>query len=91
MPFVIKTEKGYVKRTSNFGMFHGNVVLTNDEAEAFRFTRMKDAIQRADVLVHRTRPITEPAEGEPCRWYHGHAGFDHVKFGGQLSCEILEV
>ena len=89
MPFVIKTPKGYVKRTSNFGAFHGNIVLTDAIEEAFRFTRKHDAERRGDVLVHRTRPVVHPDPGAERQWWHGYEGRDHKKFGA-LTYEVLE-
>ena len=53
MPWVVKTQRGYIKHTSHFGLFHGSVVLTDCEAEAFRFTRKSDAERRAATLITR--------------------------------------
>ena len=85
MPFVIKTDKGYVKRTAKFGPFHGSVVLTDDVEEAFRFTRREDAERRAGVLKWRTRPASPNSD----RW-DNTAGYEHKKFG-QLEPIVQEV
>lgn len=82
MPYIIKTQKGYVKRTSNFGAYHGRVVLTDDVTEALRFTRLNDAERRARVLEGRTHPPnSHPSWPFP--------GRDHAQFG-QLTAEVLE-
>ena len=86
MPFIVKTSKGYIKRTSNFGAFHGNVVLTDDVQEAFRFTRQSDAENRAGVLRWRTRPAVPKEDG---RWDFNE-GYEHKKFG-QLEPVVEEV
>lgn len=85
MSFVIKTSKGYVKRTSNFGLFHGSIVLTDNKDDAYRFTRKADAERRADTARARTKEADD--EG---RWY-SQRGLDYVKFGGPLTTEIEEM
>jgi hypothetical protein len=85
MPFLIKTQKGFVKRTSNFGAFHGSLVLTQDIAEAYRFTRKNDAQKRAYTAEYRTKQPDN--EG---KWYSG-AGRDLAKFGETLITTIVEV
>lgn len=85
MSFVIKTSKGYVKRTSNFGLFHGSIVLTDSKDDAYRFTRKRDAEVRAGVVRSRTKEADN--EG---RWY-SQQGRDYIKFGGPLITEIEEL
>lgn len=88
MPYVIKTPKGYVKRTSNFGMFHGSIVLTEDVADAYRFTRKTDAERRGQTLMFRTRALGDERFAS---WARPYSGTEHDKFGGPLSFELEEV
>lgn len=85
MAYVVKTQKGYIKRTSHFGAFHGSIILTDDVNEAFRFTRRSDAEKRGGVATWRTRQAEE----------HGgwdrHAGYDLPKFGETLTYTVEEV
>ena len=85
MKYRIKTNKGWIKRTSQFGQFHGNIVLTNDPSDALLFTREKDAKTRAAVARARTKEADD--EG---RWY-SQRGRDYAKFGGTLVCTVEEV
>ena len=85
MPFLVKTNKGYIKRTSNFGMFHGSIILTDDSAEAYRFTRKHDAHQRGLTAMGRTKE----ADGRGM-WY-SEQGRDYEKFGGPLTFTLEEV
>lgn len=85
MPYVVRTQKGFIKRTSNFGAFHGSIVLTQDIAEAYRFTRKSDAENRAYTTELRTRQAgTEGA-------VYSREGYDLKKFGEALITKIEEV
>lgn len=84
MAYVVKTQKGYIKRTSHFGAFHGSIVLTDDVNEAFRFTRKSDAEARARVAEWRTRQ-----EATSDSWDR-HAGYDLKKFGYTLIATVEE-
>lgn len=86
MAYIIKTQKGYIKRTSDFGPFYGRIVLTNDVNEAKRFTRKKDADERLRTAMFRTRP----AEPDSKAW-HNMEGTEHRKFGEQLFGSVEEV
>lgn len=85
MVFIIKTQRGYIKRTSNFGTFHGSIVLTDDAAEAKRFSRKADAEARARVAEFRTKEADNLG-----KWY-SREGFDRKKFGETLTTEVLEI
>ena len=76
MSYIIKTNKGFIKRTSNFGPFYGSIVLTQDRTEALKFSRENDALIRADVAAWRT----------------GTDGYEHdlKKFGGPLTATVEE-
>ena len=73
MVFIIAVRNGgaerFIKRTSFFGYFHGNIVLTAEMADAFRFTRKRDAESREQVF----------------RWRIAEYDFDEKKFGGSTT------
>jgi hypothetical protein len=86
MAYVVKTQKGYIKRTSHFGAFHGSIVLTDDVNEAFRFTRKSDAEARGGVAAWRTREPDDRGQ------WDSRGGYPHdiKKFGGALTYTVEE-
>lgn len=85
MAFIVKTNKGYVKRTAKFGPFYGNIVLTENKDDALRFSKQADAETRASVVEWRTR-IADPSA---TRW-DNNEGYDRKKFG-TLTAEVEEI
>lgn len=85
MAYIVKTNKGYIKRTSQFGPFHGNIVLTQDRDDALRFSKAGDAAARAIVAEWRTRA----ARPEHTGW-DAHEGRDFKKFDGPLTAKAEE-
>lgn len=54
MAYIIRIgDRHYIKRTSDFGAFHGSVVITDDIEDARRFTRKADANRRQNCLIWR--------------------------------------
>lgn len=51
--FIVKVNHLYIKHTSEFGCFHGSIVLTDKKREAKMFTRRQDAKIRASTLKFR--------------------------------------
>lgn len=84
MAYVVKTNKGYIKRTSQFGQFHGSIILTDDSREALRFTRIDDADRRGWVAAWRTQ------EGDGSGHWKTGKGRDYDKFDGPLTFTIEE-
>lgn len=51
--FTIRIGNKYLKFTSNFGMYHGSAVLTEDAGLAKKYSRKADAERKAWILTHQ--------------------------------------
>lgn len=62
MGYIIALGSGhYIKRTSSFGAYYGSIVITDNKADAFIFTRKSDAEKRAHCLFYRVENYAEDA------------------------------
>ena len=53
--YIVKIDDNFIKYTSKFGPFYGNIVITKEEKEARLFSREKDAKSLVSTINYRLR------------------------------------
>ena len=63
--YIVKIDDNFIKYTSKFGPFYGNIVTTQNEKEARLFSRERDAKTLVSTINYRLRTFEFDKEKFP--------------------------